>query len=498
VSSKFVLAALVLVMVLGLVFAAAPLAQAQGSAQAANCAETYTVAAGDTLGSIAQAKLGDVALYTQIQTATNAAAQADSTFATIADPNLIEIGWKLCIPAASAAAATTPGAPAASSTVSPTVTIATPLTLSQLGNATYQVQDAPGGDVTLANGSSTEPAAPGSASQYTAQIAEPLANGALDGNAYAAAVLITSGGGSGSFYNLAAVPNNSGTPGTGLTALLGDRIKVNAIAFENNRIKVDYLDRNAGEAFTVEPSVPVTKFFQVAGGALVEAQPGVSTAAATPPPPPGSLEGTYLMSSPAADASALLTTLILGPDGVATMHDNYVGKGVVTSTGTWTQTNENTAVVTFIKQDDKNINNVITFQLTGDTLTATQYDQGLYGSSGLTFYRATGAVTGSVTYELRIAIPENSVLEVYLVDASKADAPYTYLSGYSMGTGGKQVPLDFAIPVAGSQIQDSGNYLLYAYIVADGRLLFKNNNGVRVLTGGAPSTGVQIVVEQAQ
>src|SRR5581483_9359461 len=101
----------------------------------------------------------------------------------------------------------------------------------QLGNANYQVQDAPNGGLALKDGKAAVEAAPGSASQYTAQIAEPLANGALNGKAFAAAVLITSGGGSGTFYNLAVVPNDNGTPGTGMTVLLGDRIKVQGIAF---------------------------------------------------------------------------------------------------------------------------------------------------------------------------------------------------------------------------------------------------------------------------
>jgi LysM repeat protein len=67
-------------------------------AQTANCAQTYIVQQGDWLSSIAQKFLGDVKAYDAIQQATNDAAKTDSSFATIADANKIEVGQKLCIP----------------------------------------------------------------------------------------------------------------------------------------------------------------------------------------------------------------------------------------------------------------------------------------------------------------------------------------------------------------------------------------------------------------
>ncbi|MBI4673088.1 MAG: YbaY family lipoprotein [Chloroflexi bacterium] len=700
--------ALAFLVVLGLTFAGAPYVLAQGNAQTAVCAETYTVVAGDTLGSIALKFLGSNGLYQQIADATNAAAKTDPSFATISDPNVIEVGWKLCIPAKSATAPTQPtsaGAaaglytqtgPAADasylvflltldpnggmvrtmsylgkenfsakgtwkqtgSTVTITFTedagkpstsvvvfkvegdklittqddskefgnvgftltktpadvvnlagvynvtltaadsterfigltlppdgtvlwienvtgkdsvqktgtwqaagtkatvnltkqggqaiqesfvlelqgtklVATefnkeawpngltlnrvqnigattatapvtapapqpapavaPLTLAQLGNATFNVQDAPGGKVTLKDGKAEMEITPGSASKYTAQLAEPVANGALNAKPYAAAVLITSSGGSGSFYNLAVAPNDNGKPGVGLTTLLGDRIKVQTIAFENNVVKVNYLDRKPEESFATEPSVPVTKTFTVnAAGALVEGQPGAATSNLGTGT---GFVGTFLASAPAADASALLKTLLLAQDGTATLNNNYVGKGVVVETGTWAQTSENTADVTFTKMDDRNIQDALTFQLTNNTLTAIKWDQSIYGENPPTFERATANVTGTVTYVQKISVPDNTVVEVYLVDASKSDAPYTYLSGASFTSHGSQAPFAYAVPYAGAQINPSGNYLLIAFISADGKLLFKNSNGVKVLTGGAPSANVEIVVE---
>ncbi len=75
---------------------AAPPAQAGEVA----CAETYVVQADDWLSKLAERYLGDVLLYPAIAAATQQAQAADNSFATIADPNVIEPGWKLCIPSA--------------------------------------------------------------------------------------------------------------------------------------------------------------------------------------------------------------------------------------------------------------------------------------------------------------------------------------------------------------------------------------------------------------
>jgi mono/diheme cytochrome c family protein len=87
---KFALiVALSLLLALGLVAAV--------SAQAANvaCAKDYTVLANDWMSKLADKYFGDVRFYWAIVDATNA---AGGDYAKIADPDKIEIGWKLCIP----------------------------------------------------------------------------------------------------------------------------------------------------------------------------------------------------------------------------------------------------------------------------------------------------------------------------------------------------------------------------------------------------------------
>jgi molybdate transport system substrate-binding protein len=62
------------------------------------CAEEYTVQLDDWLSKISEKLLGDVLAYPAIAEATNQKHTSDASFAEIANPDLIEVGWKLCVP----------------------------------------------------------------------------------------------------------------------------------------------------------------------------------------------------------------------------------------------------------------------------------------------------------------------------------------------------------------------------------------------------------------
>lgn len=72
---------------------------------ALTCASVETVAAGDTLSKYAAAAYGDAKMYKPIVDATNANSESDKSFHFIDNPNIIEIGWKICVPAKDAASA---------------------------------------------------------------------------------------------------------------------------------------------------------------------------------------------------------------------------------------------------------------------------------------------------------------------------------------------------------------------------------------------------------
>ncbi len=69
------------------------------------CDQDVVVQADDWLSKIAEKAYGDVFAYQAIVEATNTAAATDDSYATIDNPDIIEPGWKLCVPAAEAAEA---------------------------------------------------------------------------------------------------------------------------------------------------------------------------------------------------------------------------------------------------------------------------------------------------------------------------------------------------------------------------------------------------------
>lgn len=74
------------------------------------CTADVVVQPGDSLSAIAARQAGNQLTYQAIVNATNAKAATDRTYATITNPAVLNVGWKLCIPAGNGlvAAATTP------------------------------------------------------------------------------------------------------------------------------------------------------------------------------------------------------------------------------------------------------------------------------------------------------------------------------------------------------------------------------------------------------
>jgi len=69
------------------------------------CEKEVVVQADDWLSKIAEKVYGDVFAYPAIAEATNRANATDDTFAFIENVDIIEVGWKLCVPSADDAAA---------------------------------------------------------------------------------------------------------------------------------------------------------------------------------------------------------------------------------------------------------------------------------------------------------------------------------------------------------------------------------------------------------
>ena len=154
----------------------------------------------------------------------------------------------------------------------------------QLEAATYPVEVAPGGTVTLAGGKFEVAAAPGSASKVTASL-QASAGGTIAGQPAAAVIIASSGGGSGTFFDLhvvdAAAKSVARLP-------LGDRVRIDALSLDpQGRIVVaGAFKRDTDPACC--PSLIERRTYALQGSALVL----VSTATAAIEPPRPAATGT--------------------------------------------------------------------------------------------------------------------------------------------------------------------------------------------------------------
>ena len=113
------------------------------------------------------------------------------------------------------------------------------------------------------------------------------------------------------------------------------------------------------------------------------------------------------------------------------------------------------------------------------------------GSPGL-----SGALSGTVSYLQRIALPPDAVVEVSLQDVSKADAPAEVISTQTIETQGAQVPIPYTLEYDPSQIVERNSYAVRATITEGGKLTWTSTKRYPVLTRGAPTDNVEIIVEQ--
>jgi putative lipoprotein len=109
---------------------------------------------------------------------------------------------------------------------------------------------------------------------------------------------------------------------------------------------------------------------------------------------------------------------------------------------------------------------------------------------------AMKTLNGTLSYRLRIAIPPETEATVRLVDVSRADAPATVIAETRFKTGGRQVPLPFRLEYDPARIDPRMHYAVSGELRAGARILFLNTTRHSVLTRGAPSDNVEILLEQ--
>lgn len=94
----------------------------------------------------------------------------------------------------------------------------------------------------------------------------------------------------------------------------------------------------------------------------------------------------------------------------------------------------------------------------------------------------------------RSALPPDAVLDVSLLDVSRADAQATVLAHQTIDSAG-QVPIAFVLEYDTAQIKPQMSYVVQATIRQGGKLLFINTERFAVLTRGAPQDKVRVRVD---
>ncbi len=106
------------------------------------------------------------------------------------------------------------------------------------------------------------------------------------------------------------------------------------------------------------------------------------------------------------------------------------------------------------------------------------------------------AVTGTVAYRERMALPPNALIDIKVQDTSKQDAPARTVAESVFAAEGKQVPIPFQVSYNPADINMAHTYLVRATISVDNKLMFTSTTAYPVLTQGAP-THVTMMLQQA-
>ena len=121
----------------------------------------------------------------------------------------------------------------------------------------------------------------------------------------------------------------------------------------------------------------------------------------------------------------------------------------------------------------------------------------LFADTGtLRFGAAAGAaITGTVVYRQRIALPEDAIVTVQIQDTSRADAPAEVIGEQIVETNGRQVPIPYSVSYNPDGVVANHTYTMRARITdGQGTLLFINDTSIPVITRGNPTSDVEIVV----
>lgn len=108
---------------------------------------------------------------------------------------------------------------------------------------------------------------------------------------------------------------------------------------------------------------------------------------------------------------------------------------------------------------------------------------------------ATQAITGTVGYRERIALPANAVVTVTLEDISLADAPSKTITEQTFEVGENSSPFAYSLEFNTADIQANHRYAVRATIKVDGKLRFTTDTNYAVITDEATTLNQDLLLK---
>jgi uncharacterized lipoprotein YbaY len=105
-----------------------------------------------------------------------------------------------------------------------------------------------------------------------------------------------------------------------------------------------------------------------------------------------------------------------------------------------------------------------------------------------------GHVTGTVTYRQRVALTRGAVVEVKLLEVSRADTTSVTVAEQTIKPAGHQVPIAFDLRYDPGRIDPQGRYSIQVRILEGAELRFSSSDAYPAITGGH-SNKVDVIVK---
>jgi uncharacterized lipoprotein YbaY/membrane-bound inhibitor of C-type lysozyme len=375
-----------------------------------------------------------------------------------------------------------------------------PLSASEVNNATYPLEVAKGGYAAFSRGVYEDKDA-----RVKAILSpSPRATGDLNGDTSpdTAVAMIVNSGGSGVFTYVSAVLNNGGIAKPVDTVFIGDRVSLSSLSIADEELLVTYLDRLPDEPMSARPTVTTTKRYQLENDKLVE----LGDAATVPQP----LPATPIQQVDFTCADGVTFTVVFAGE-VATVTFNGEtqelpiqpsGSGYIYANENWKLQGKGAeATLTDLKSNTevgtacpgKAFEAIVPAgPLPVPAAAPTATTETTPTTEAAPTLTLSGVLTGEVFYLQRIALPDNAVLTLRLMQVM-ADAAPSIVS-QTIQTQGMQVPFPFELKYDPRQIDPEGAYIVDALITVNGRVRWAPVEMNYVLTNGAPATDVRIRV----